>query len=150
MKTFQEFCTEAYQLNEFDAGNWWTRNVTNNPVVRRVTNNPVTRTASRVINNPVVRTGGRVVGGALNVGFNRALGLEKLTTDDPNVGPMERGLGAVSLVSPPGMSQVTGLGHNLIGRTPQLKAADKALAKSHERALRSNPQGYLQNLGMSF
>ena len=145
MKTFKEFCAEAYQLDEFV--NPKDIKSTLSKVKSTVTSNPVVKS---VTTNPIVRTGGRVLGGALNVAFNRALGLEKLTTDDPNVGPVERGLGAVSVVSPPGMSQATGIAHNIIGGSKTLKKADRALGQSHGRALKSNTQGYLQNLGMSF
>ena len=148
MKTFKEFCVEAYQLDEFvspkDIKSTLSR------AKSAVTKSPVGRVASAVASNPVVKTTGRVLGGSLNVAFNRALGLEKLTTDDPNVGPVERGLGAVSVASPPGMSQATGIAHNIIGGSKTLKKADRALGQSHGRALKSNTQGYLQNLGMSF
>jgi len=125
MKTFNQFCIEAYQLNEFQIGN-----PLNNPMVKKVTQ------------NPLVKTTGRFVGGTLNVAFNRALGAEKLTTDDPNVGPIERGLGGISAASPPGVSQVTGLAHNLIGMSPQLKKIDKEIQKGHTKALKANPNLY--------
>lgn len=145
MKTFKEFCAEAYQLDEFvnpkDIKSKLSKvksAVTSNPVVKSVTS------------NPIVRTGGRVLGGAFNVAFNRALGAEKLTTDDPNVGPIERGLGGISAASPPGVSQATGLAHNVIGISPQLRKVDRKTGQLHGRALKSNSRGYLSNLGMSF
>jgi hypothetical protein len=133
MKTFREFYIDAYQLNEFRIGN-----PLNNPLVKKVTQ------------NPVVRTTGRVLGGALNVAFNRALGVEKATTDDPNIGPIERGLGAASAITPPGVSQATGLAHNVIGSVPALQKVDKRIGKEHEKAYKANPQAYAQMLGRSF
>ena len=137
MKTFNEFCVEAYQLDEFvnpkDIKSKLSKAksaVTSNPAVKSITS------------NPIVRTGGRLLGGAFNVAFNRALGAEKLTTDDPNVGPIERGLGGISAASPPGVSQATGLAHNLIGMSPQLKKIDKEIQKGHTRALKANPNLY--------
>ena len=145
MKTFNEFCVEAYQLDEFvnpkDIKSKLSKvksAVTSNPVVKSVTS------------NPIVRTGGRVLGGALNVAFNRALGAEKLTTDDPNVGPIERGLGGISATSPPGVSQATGLAHNAIGLIPPLRKIDRRIGKEHGKALKTNPTGYTQMLGRSF
>ena len=137
MKTFNEFCAEAYQLDEFVNPKDIKSNLSK--VKSAVTNNPVVKS---VTSNPIVRTGGRVAGGALNVAFNRALGLEKLTTDDPNVGPIERGLGGISAASPPGVSQATGLAHNLIGMSPQLKKLDKEIQKGHTKSLKANPNLY--------
>lgn len=149
MKTFKQFYAEAYQLDEFV--NSKDIKSTLSKVKSAVTNNPVTRIASKVASNPIVRTGGRVVGGALNIGFNRAAGLDKLTqTNDPRIGPIERGLGGISAASPPGMSQATGLAHNIIGSSPQLQKIDRRVGKEHEKAYKANPTGYTQMLGRSF
>lgn len=148
MKTFNEFCEDAYQLDEFV--NPKDIKSTLSKVKSAVTNNPITRTASRVVSNPIVRTGGRVVGGALNVAFNRALGAEKATTDDPNIGPIEKGLGASSAITPPGVSQATGIAHNVIGSVPTLQKVDRRIGKEHEKAYKANPQAYTQMLGRSF
>jgi hypothetical protein len=145
MKTFNEFCAEAYQLDEFVNLKDIKSNLSK--VKSAVTNNPVVKS---VTSNPIVRTGGRVVGGALNIRYNRIPGLEKLTTDDPNVGPIERGLGGISAASPPGVSQATGFAHNLIGMSPQLKKIDKRIGKEHGKAYKANPQAYTQMLGRSF
>jgi len=134
MKTFNQFCSEAYQLNEFQIGN-----PLNNPMVKKVTQ------------NPLVKTTGRVVGGALNIHYNRLKGLDKLTqTIDPNVGPIERGLGAASAITPPGVSQATGIAHNVIGSVPTLQKVDRRIGKEHAKAYKANPQGYTQMLGRSF
>jgi len=47
MKTFNQFCTEAYQLNEFQIGN-----PLNNPMVKKVTSkiNPLFRNLDRIEN----------------------------------------------------------------------------------------------------
>jgi len=145
MKTFNEFCVEAYQLDEFV--NPKDIKSTLSKVKSTVTNNPVVKS---VTSNPIVRTGGRIVGGALNIRYNRIPGLEKLTTDDPNVGPIERGLGGISAASPPGVSQATGLAHNLIGMSPQLKKIDRRIGKEHGKVYKANPQAYTQMLGRSF
>lgn len=137
MKTFKDFCVEAYQLDEFVNPKDIKSNLSK--VKSAVTSNPVVKS---VTSNPIVRTGGRVLGGALNVAFNRALGAEKLTTDDPNVGPIERGLGGISAASPPGVSQATGLAHNLIGSSPQLKKVDKEMQKGQTAAYKANPNLY--------
>ena len=145
MKTFNEFCVEAYQLDEFVNPKDIKSNLSK--VKSAVTNNPVVKS---VTSNPIVRTGGRIVGGALNIRYNRIPGLEKLTTDDPNVGPIERGLGGISAASPPGVSQATGLAHNLIGMSPQLKKIDRRIGKEHGKVYKANPQAYTQMLGRSF
>ena len=133
MKTFKQFYQEAYQLDEFKIGN-----PLNNPLVKKVTQNPVVRTTSRVL------------GGALNIALNRVSGAEKATTDDPNIGPIERGLGAASAITPPGVSQAAGFGHNIIGSSKTLRKVDRAVGKEHEKAYKANPQGYTQMLGRSF
>lgn len=138
MKTFNEFCVEAYQLDEFV-----------NP--KDIKSN-LSKVKSAVTSNPAVRTGGRIVSGALNVAFNRALGLEKLTTDRSDIGPIERGLGGISAASmfAPGVSQTSGLAHNAIGLIPPLRKIDRRIGKEHEKALKTNPTGYTQMLGRSF
>ena len=135
MKTFKQFYQEAYQLDEFKIGN-----PLNNPLVKKVTQNPLVKTTSRV------------VGGALNFGFNRVLGAEKLTTDDPKIGPIERGLGGISAMSmfAPGVSQTAGAAHNVIGSVPALQKVDRRIGKEHAKAYKANPQAYTQMLGRSF
>ena len=88
----------------------------------------------------------------LNIGFNRVLGVEKLTTDSPRVGPIERGLGGISAASmfAPGVSQTAGAAHNIIGSSPTLQKVDRKIGKEHEKAYKANPQGYTQMLGRSF
>jgi len=149
MKTFKQFYAEAYQLDEFV--NPKDIKSTLSKVKSAVTNNPITRTATRIASNPIVRTGGRIVGAGLNLHYNRGMGLDKATqSNDPRIGPIERTLGGISAVSPPGMSQATGIAHNIIGLSPTLQRVDRRIGKEHEKAYKANPAGYTQMLGRSF
>lgn len=78
MKTFQQFCEDAYQLNEFQIGN-----PLQNPLVKRVTQNPI-----------VKRAGGLLVRG---LSAQQAL--------DPKETPANRLSGALGTVAP--LSPVT-------------------------------------------
>jgi hypothetical protein len=89
MKTFQQFCEDAYQLNEFNIGN-----LSNNPLVKKVTQNPVVK---------------RVMGGAFRVDG-------AATAINPKETPMNRATGALNAVKP--FSPVTmgaGLGSQVLG-----------------------------------
>ena len=137
MKTFQQFCIEAYQLNEVDLKS----------VTSKLSNNPI---VSRIANNPIVRNVSRVAGGAANAYYNRVYGLEKATGTNPNLGTIEKTLGGISAVSPPGLSQAAGLGHYAFDLFPQLRKVDRRIGKEHEKAYKTNPQAYTQMLGRSF
>lgn len=73
MKTFQQFCEDAYQLNEFQIGN-----PLQNPLVKKVTQ------------NPVVKQGVKWA--------TRASGA--LTALDPKESPGSRVVGAMTAVKP--------------------------------------------------
>ena len=139
MKTFKEFCVEAYQLDEFDIKSKLSKvksAVTSNPVVKGVTNHPLARGAA----------------GAYNIYFTRLSGLEKITSDSADIGPIERTLGGISAFSPPGISQVAGFAHHLIGGprdnphvvggNQTLKKLDKKVQKGQTAAYRANPNLY--------
>jgi len=76
MKTFKQFCSEAYQLDEFQIGN-----PLNNPMVKKVTQNPLVKG----------------VGKALTWG---ARGLGALDVVDPKTKPGEKVVGALTAVRP--------------------------------------------------
>jgi hypothetical protein len=145
MKTFQQFCEDAYQLTEVAA-----TATSQNPLAK--IQRSVSSAIKPVTSNPIVRGATRALGGALNIGFNRVLGAEKLTTDSPRVGPIERGLGGISAASmfAPGVSQTAGFAHNVIGSSPTLQKVDRKIGKEHEKAYKANPQAYTQMLGRSF
>jgi hypothetical protein len=73
MKTFKQFCKEAYQLNEFKVGN-----PLQNPLVKKVTQNPVVKKA----------------GGLLLRGLSAQQAL------DPKETPANRLAGAMGTVAP--------------------------------------------------
>jgi hypothetical protein len=73
MKTFQDFCEDAYQLNEFRIGN-----PLNNPLLKQVTQ------------NPLVKRG-------VNLGI-RAFGFD--TATNRSLDPATRLSGAISVVKP--------------------------------------------------
>jgi len=145
MKTFQQFCEQAYNLNEVAA-----TATSQNPLagIQR----KVSSAIKPIISNPIVKPIVKGAVGALNVYYNRALGAEKLTTDSPRVGPIERGLGGISAASmfAPGVSQTAGFAHNVIGSSPTLQKVDRKIGKEHEKAYKANPRGYTQMLGRSF
>jgi hypothetical protein len=88
MKTFQEFCEDTYQLNEFRVGN-----PLNNPLVKKVTQNPVVK---------------KVAGGALRAD-------SAATAINPKETLMNRVTGALGAVKP--FSPVTigvGLGSQVL------------------------------------
>lgn len=138
MKTFQQFCEDAYQLNEVSS----TATV-RNPIQRGLS----TLSKSPIINNPVTRTAVKIAGPVL--GFtNRLYNADK--SRNSNLGPLERTVSALAAVTPPGPSNLLSYGSAGMEMIPGLRKFDKTIIPAHEKAYKANPQGYIQMLGRSF
>ena len=80
MKTFQQFCENAYQLDEFRIGN-----PLDNPTIKRITQNPQVQRAARSLN-----TGAKWVARA-------SYAMDVL---DPKKNPLEKAVSAYGVVKP--------------------------------------------------
>jgi hypothetical protein len=138
MKTFQQFCEDAYQLTEVAA-----TATAPNPLKRGLS----ALGRSPIINNPVTRAAANIAGPVLGVA-NRLYNLDK--AGKKSLGPLERTTAALSAVTPPGISNALGyasLGAEMI---PGFRKFDKQVIPQHTKAYKANPQGYAQMLGRSF
>jgi hypothetical protein len=137
MKTFQQFCEDAYQLTEVAA----TATV-QNPLQRGLS----ALGRSPIINNPVTRTAANIAGPVLGVA-NRVYNIDK--AGKRSLGPLERTTSALVGVTPPGPSQALGLASWAM-ENPAFRKFDKQVIPQHSKAYKANPQGYAQMLGRSF
>ena len=124
MKTFKQFYSEAYNLQEIDFKGALTA-----------------ASKSPLINNPITRTLGRAVGPV-------ARGLGAMKAVAPESGPIGRAYGAAVAVTPPGVSNAL----QFVDPTdnPTVKKVDKQITAQHTKAYKANPTGYTQMLGRSF
>ena len=134
MKTFQQFCEQAYQLDEV--------------AVTATAQNPIQRGVSAlgrspIVNNPVTRT---IAGPVLGVA-NRLYNIDK--AGKRSLGPLERTTSALPGVTPPGPSQALGLASWAM-ENPAFRKFDKQVIPQHTKAYKANPQAYTQMLGRSF
>ena len=138
MKTFQQFCGDAYQLNEVAA----TATI-QKPIQRGLS----ALTRSPIINNPVTRTAANIAGPVLGVA-NRLYNLDK--AGKKSLGPLERTTAALTAITPPGISNALGYASLGAETIPGFRKFDKQVIPQHTKAYKANPQGYAQMLGKSF
>jgi len=100
MKTFKQFCVEAYQLDEVTA------TLNSQGPLQRIRQGAAALSRSPLVNNPVTRTIGSVSGPVLGLA-NRAYNLDK--AGKTSLGPLERTTATLSGVTPPGASHALGL-----------------------------------------
>ena len=100
MKTFKQFCSEAYQIDEVA--------ITASPQnpLQRIRQGTAALSKSPLVNNPITRTIGNVAGPVLGIA-NRAYNLDK--AGKTSLGPLERTTATLSGVTPPGASHALGL-----------------------------------------
>jgi len=125
MKTFQQFCEDSYQLNEF------------------IDNKNIKQTVKNIAQSPV----GRFTSRALRL-VSRGEGVLGVT--DPKTGPLERLTAGVQAVAPPGISDAAAALRYTLMQSKPFKEVDTKVQRHHTNAYKLNPSGYAKAAAGSF
>jgi len=129
MKTFQQFCDQVYQLDEF---------IDTKKVLK-----PITQTVKNITQSPA----GRFAGRAIQIA-SRGEGVAGVVS--PRTGPLEKLTAGVQAVAPPGVSDVAAALRYTAMQSKPFKKVDTAMQRHHKNAYKLNPQGYAQMASGSF
>lgn len=129
MKTFQQFCEQAYQLDEF---------IDTKKVLK-----PIIQTVKNITQSPT----GRFARRAIQIA-SRGEGVAGVVS--PRTGPLEKLAAGVQAVAPPGVSDAAASLRYTAMQSKPFKKVDTAMQRYHKNAYKLNPQGYVQMATGSF